>query len=94
MNNPEAIIYNLLCKPDEKYLKPEGICRAILEGNTAKQEDVGNLFCRINSRRPNENPARQKLCNTSRPRQSYTENLYCALLSRQRFRAQYFFSRR
>ena len=38
--NQAIMIYNLLCKLDEKYLKPENIRRAILEGNTTKQAEI------------------------------------------------------
>ena len=40
MNSQALIIYNLLCKLDEKYLAPENIRRAILEGNTTKQAEI------------------------------------------------------
>ena len=39
MNSQAIVIYNLLCKLDEKYLAPENIRRAILEGNTTKQAE-------------------------------------------------------
>ena len=40
MNSQAIVIYNLLCKLDEKYLAPENIRRAILEGNATKQAEI------------------------------------------------------
>lgn len=40
MNNQTAIIYNLLCKLNEKYLTSERIRRAILEGNISRQTKI------------------------------------------------------
>ena len=40
MNNQETIIYNLMCKLNEKYLTPESIRRAILEDDTAAQNKI------------------------------------------------------
>ena len=40
MNSQATLIYNLLCKLDEKYLTPERIRKAILEGNVIKQEEI------------------------------------------------------
>jgi len=39
MNNQAIIIYNLLCKLEEKYLTSENIRRAILEKNIDKQNE-------------------------------------------------------
>ena len=40
MNNQGTIIYNLLCKLEEKYLTSERIRQAILEKDTAMQEQI------------------------------------------------------
>ncbi len=40
MNNQAIIIYNLLCKLEEKYLTPENIRRAIIERNVDKQNKI------------------------------------------------------
>lgn len=40
MNTQAQIIYNLLCKLDEKYFTPEKIRPAILEGNITKQTEI------------------------------------------------------
>ena len=40
MNNQAIIIYNLLCKLGEKYLKDEKIRMAILEKNITKQNEI------------------------------------------------------
>lgn len=47
MNNQAIIIYNLLCKLEEKYLTPENIRRAILEKNIDKQNEIEliNAIC-------------------------------------------------
>jgi len=39
MNNQAIIIYNLLCKLEDKYLTSENIRRAILEKNIDKQNE-------------------------------------------------------